>query len=157
MKQFVGMAVLCLCLCVLFSPATPAQQPDRKPTFIRFEAPGAGTGAGQGTWPVSINVAGAITGYYVDANGAYHGFVRATDGTITTFDAPSAAQYTTPTSINTPGAVTGLYNDANDVSHGFVRAANGTFTTFEAPGAGAGAGQGTLAYSIGTTGATTGY
>jgi hypothetical protein len=45
-----------------------------------------GTGPGQGTLPQSINPAGAITGYYTDASGLSHGFVRAPDGAITTFD-----------------------------------------------------------------------
>jgi len=45
-----------------------------------FDAPGAGTGAGQGTFPFNspnlINPDGAITGYYVDSTGAWHGFSR---------------------------------------------------------------------------------
>jgi len=43
-----------------------------------FDAPGAGTGAGSGfgTFPESINDAGAITGHYIDAQGLNHGFLR---------------------------------------------------------------------------------
>ena len=41
-----------------------------------FEAPGAGTGQLQGTAGISINAAGVITGTYLDANSAFHGFVR---------------------------------------------------------------------------------
>jgi hypothetical protein len=42
-----------------------------------FDVAGAGTGRGQGTTGVSsINVSGVITGFYVDASGVYHGFVR---------------------------------------------------------------------------------
>ena len=51
----VGMAVPCLC--VLFAVGTPAQQPDSAPTLTAFEAPGAGTGAGQGTSAFGINAA----------------------------------------------------------------------------------------------------
>jgi hypothetical protein len=47
--------------------------PDGK--FTEFDAPGAGTGAGQGTIPMSNNPAGANTGYWVDASGVYHGFL----------------------------------------------------------------------------------
>ena len=47
--------------------------------FITFDAPGAGTGAGQGTFPITINTAGAITGFYIDANNVSHGFVRPAD------------------------------------------------------------------------------
>jgi hypothetical protein len=41
-----------------------------------FDAPGAGTGSGQGTIPVFNSSADAITGFYVDANGVSHGFLR---------------------------------------------------------------------------------
>jgi len=68
-----------VCFCLLFSVETPAQQPitgigsSSEPTFRTFEAPGAGTGASQGTIPFSINTAGAVAGVYYDANNAYHG------------------------------------------------------------------------------------
>jgi hypothetical protein len=41
-----------------------------------FDVPGAGTGAGQGTFTYCNNPAGAITGYYIDASGVSHGFLR---------------------------------------------------------------------------------
>jgi len=47
-----------------------------KGKFTRFDCPGAGTGAGQGTIPMSNTVTGASTGYWLDANNVYHGFVR---------------------------------------------------------------------------------
>jgi hypothetical protein len=37
-------------------------------TFITFDAPGAGTGILQGTYPSSINPEGEITGTYYDIN-----------------------------------------------------------------------------------------
>ena len=46
------------------------------PTIITFDAPGAGTGPGQGTLSFAINPAGLITGFYVDAGDAIHGFLR---------------------------------------------------------------------------------
>ena len=43
-----------------------------------FDAPGAGTGPGQGTFPFNspnlINPNGAITGYYIDSAGAWSRF-----------------------------------------------------------------------------------
>jgi hypothetical protein len=90
-----------------------------------FDAPGAGTGIGQGTTGDSINKKGEITGYYSDALG-YHGFVRSLNGKITTFDAPGAGtggipQGTAGFSINSAGSITGYSQDANSVNHGFLR------------------------------------
>jgi len=45
-----------------------------------------------------------------------HGFVRASDGVITTFDAGSIANGTLPTSINRRGDITGSYR-----GNGFLR------------------------------------
>jgi hypothetical protein len=45
-------------------------------TVTTFDAPGAGTSALQGTFPISINTTGEITGTYLDGSYAYHGFVR---------------------------------------------------------------------------------
>jgi hypothetical protein len=90
-----------------------------------FDAPGAGTGAMQGTMGGSINPAGTIPGTYIDANSANHGYVRAADGAITTFDAPGAGtgsgQGTVPFTNNQSGAIVGYYLDANNVNHGFLR------------------------------------
>jgi predicted membrane protein len=90
----------------------------------------------------------------------HHGFVRATNGTITTFDAPGAGtgtyEGTEPIGINTAGDIAGFYIDSSGVHHGFVRVTNGTITSFDAPGAGTGAGQGTIGFSINTAGAIAG-
>ena len=39
---------------------------------------------------LAINPAGAITGYYCEADWCAHGYLRAPDGTITTFDPPGS-------------------------------------------------------------------
>jgi hypothetical protein len=105
-----------------------------------FDAPGAGTGPGQGTFAIAINPSQEIEGYYIDGNGAYHGFLRASNGVITTFDAADAGtspgQGTQPYSINPAGAITGFYVDSTGLSHGFLRAPGGAITAFDAPGAG---------------------
>ena len=123
-------------------------------TFTTFDAPGAGTGAGQGTFAGDINPSGTIAGFYIDASGVNHGFVG-TPSAFITFEAPGAGTgpgqgtlVATVSGINPLGAITGNYFDASNVFHGYVRAPGGTFTTFEAPGAGTGAGQGTFAASI---------
>jgi hypothetical protein len=64
-------------------------------TITTFDAPGAGTGSGQGTYVNTIdclNPAGEITGDYLDASGVHHGYVRATNGVITTFDAAGVSR-----------------------------------------------------------------
>jgi hypothetical protein len=77
------------------------------------------------TEPVGINLAGAITGDYLDERNVWHGFVRAPDGTITEFDVSGAGtgegQGTIPVAINSAGAITGYYVDASNVAHGFLR------------------------------------
>jgi uncharacterized membrane protein len=115
--------------------------------IITFDAPGAGTGSGQGTGcfaytdcSVLINNFGAITGYYLDANNVFHGFLRSPEGTFTNFDSPGAdttpgdGNGTLPNAINDAGAITGAYYDVNFVGHGFLRSPEGAFTTFDPPG-----------------------
>jgi hypothetical protein len=79
----------------------------------------------------------------VDSKTVQHGFVRAPDGTFTSFD-PTGSTGTQPQSINYYGAITGTYNCA-----GFVRAPNGTITSFHA-------GYCTTPLSINSSGAITG-
>jgi hypothetical protein len=116
-------------------------------TFTTFEAPDAGTAALEGTGALAMNASGEITGVYSNQVGVYHGFIRATNGTITTFDAgpvgaaSSKSQGTIPDSINPDGDVAGVYIDGNGANHGFLRTFNGTITVFglsgEAPRAAA--------------------
>src|ERR1700688_1230781 len=79
-------------------------------TIITFDAPGAVNG----TEALAMNPAGSITGFYFDANFVPHGFLRAKNGSFTTFDAPGAGlqlgleQGTYATSINPGGAITGF-------------------------------------------------
>ena len=84
------------------------------------------------TFPVGINLQGAITGYYCDAV-TCHGFLRAPGGTIIAFDPPGAV-LTIPGGINLAGAITGSYYDANFAERGFLRAPHGTLTTFDPTG-----------------------
>ena len=90
-----------------------------------FDIPGAGTGAGQGTQVEGIDPTGVATGYYTDASGVSHGFLRAVDGKYTFFDAPGAGKGsglgTFPMTNNAQGAVTGFYVDGGGVYHAFVR------------------------------------
>jgi len=115
--------------------------------IITFDAPGAGTGSGQGTGcfaytdcSVLINDWGAVTGYYLDKHNVFHGFVRSPEGKFTTFDSPGADTTpgdfngTLPNAINDAGAITGVYYDVSGAGHGFLRSPEGGFTTFDVPG-----------------------
>ena len=120
---------------------------------------------------VAINDLGVITGAYFlpiqgDVfGGNYRGFVRAPDGTFTTFDAVSSptspcCTWTFPVSINLAGEIAGFDNDFTGTNHGFLRARNGAITLFDAPNAGSGftgSNEGTAAASINLAGVITGY
>ena len=80
--QWRGSLALCLALCGLELGLSSIA---RAATFTTFDVPGAGTGSGQGTLATSINPAGVITGYYLDASGG----LSARDFSIWT--APDAA------------------------------------------------------------------
>ena len=134
-----------------------------QPTITTFDAPGAGTGPGQGTIVFSVdclNPAGAISATSLDASDVFHGVLRAPDGTMTTFDVPGAGtgpfQGTLTFGINQAGTIEGDYVDPSDVTHGFVRASDGTITTFDVPGAGTGPFQGTSPQGINAAGTVTG-
>ena len=124
------------------------------PTFTSFDVPGA-----LGTLGICINPAGVISGTYFDVSGVVDGYVRAGDGTFTTFAAPGAGTgQTQPLSINPGGAITGWFIDPSNVYHGFVRTPDGTITSFDAPGADtSGSGLGTFPVSINDQGQITGY
>lgn len=135
-------------------------------TYISFDAPGAGKGAGQGTLAIGINSAtsASIVGAYLDSKGAYHGFVRSGSGTITGFNAPGAGtgagqgtNFAGLSGINTAGTITGPYVDSKGVFHGYIRSTAGKFTILNVASAGKSAGQGTLAGNINTSGEIAGF
>ncbi len=72
----------------------------------------------QGIVAEANNDAGITTGNHIDAQGVNHGFMRAVDGKITTFDAPGAgsgsSQGPIPVAISSQGAITGYYIDARE-------------------------------------------
>jgi hypothetical protein len=88
----------------------------------------------------ALNVEGQITGYYSDANGVLHGYVRYSDGSFTEFMATGDATFNVPASINALGTVAGSYFSPSFpfpmLSEAFVRFADGTVVLFDAPVAG---------------------
>jgi hypothetical protein len=98
--------------------------------IMTFDAPPGAGSQGFGCFAdcsLGLNDFGAITGYYLDANNVFHGFVRSPEGQITTFEAPGADTTandfngTFPVSINDWGVIAGYYVDVNNVVHGFLR------------------------------------
>jgi hypothetical protein len=132
-------------------------------TFTTFDPPG-NIDASNPFFPpfsfgpaLSMNPEGVITGTYFEVisgnplGGNFRVFVRATDGTFTTFDAatyPPCCIWSFPSGINPAGAITGSFNDGFTINHGFLRTSNGTITTFDVPGAGKGFNQGTAPLGI---------
>jgi hypothetical protein len=141
---------LCLVLLTLGLGLSVNGAVERRRTITTFDAPGAGTQPGLGTFPSGINLFGAITGFIRDANSARHAFVRAPDGSFIIFDDPAAGtcstscgtigngQGTRAYAINLFGEITGFFTDNSARCHGYVRAPNGTFTQIDAPDAGTG-------------------
>ncbi|HEX4159302.1 MAG TPA: hypothetical protein VHY79_12585, partial [Rhizomicrobium sp.] len=106
-----------MCSVAAASVALSAAASDAKAwTFTNFDPPNA-----VATWPASINH-GAIAGSYQVSSGVYHGFVRAANGTVTSFD-PTGSAGTHATGINKAGTIAGYYQDSGGVNHGFVMAA----------------------------------
>jgi hypothetical protein len=74
---------------------------------------------------------GDVTGYFIDQQEVAHGFVRHSDGSIETFEAPNACSNgfnqachgkgTEATGIDDSGRITGFYVDGKGVYHGFLR------------------------------------
>jgi hypothetical protein len=144
--SFLFFAVLTCLVCVSLLHA--------QSEFITFDAPGAGTGPGQGTLPQQITSAGTIVGNYVDSNYVTHGFVRSAHGAFASIDAPGALR--TQALGMTQARVVGFYRDTNRVRHGYVLGPDGKFVTVDAPGAGTISGQGTVATAIDAAGTVSG-
>lgn len=128
----ITMLVLCVVQC------TFALGDCSKPKITSFDAPGAGKGPGQGTFILSMNDAGATTGYYIDSSNVLHGFVRSSGGEITSFDAPNAGagagQGTLPQNINSSGEIGGTAFTSKGLYDGFVRHRDGSFTVVDVRG-----------------------
>jgi hypothetical protein len=127
--RFTMRAWFCAAICILWL-AVPATA--QRPTIITYDAPGAGTAAGQGTFAGYVNDWGVITGWYVDSNGLSHGYIRYPHGGFASFDAPGATGGTWGIFPNNKGQIQGIYFDSVGM-HGFVRSARGAITEFDFP------------------------
>src|SRR5215472_6036492 len=103
-------------------------------SYVKFYVvPPPGLTPAKQTFPNSINELGQIAGYYTFGSGdTPHGFLRAADGTITSFDPPGvpvSGGATFAFSINANGAITGYYLGGAFpfTNHGFIRHPGGNF------------------------------
>jgi len=145
-----------------------------------LDAPGAGAGlqppvmahpellSGQGTLATSVNDAGTITGYFIDAQNVRHGFLRDKSGAFLTFDVAGSGG-TFPESINNSGEIAGSYSEPpiiinnerersyrSGAVHGFLRDTTGSITPFDVPGASHGFGDGTYPQTVNDAGTVVG-
>jgi hypothetical protein len=128
--------------------------------FTPLNDPAAGTGAGQGTEPQTINDHGVVAGFYRTSSDVFHGFVYRS-GHFTTVDVPHAfygkrASGSEITGINNAGVMVGVDTPrAKEVIVGYVDTA-GHFTSITGPGAGTRPGDATYANAISNTGVIVG-
>ena len=91
------------------------------------------------TYGESITTDETTTGYFLDEDNVFLGFLRSRAGKFTVFGATAAGsapyQGTYVAAINPAHSITGAYIDSNNAYHGFVRSSDGDFTTFDVPGA----------------------
>ena len=74
LRIIIPIVSFCTVVALAMSVHLPAQA-QQQSKLIEFDAPDAGTSAGQGTRPSTNNLSGAVTGWWVDGNGLNHGFV----------------------------------------------------------------------------------
>lgn len=74
----------------------------------------------EGTFPGGVNLVGTVTGSYFGEDGNPHGFWRAGNGAITTFDLKRPGYLTEPVSLNDFGQITGIAFDPTFATHGLL-------------------------------------
>jgi hypothetical protein len=125
---FIRIAMLAmLTVAMILSPRASAQLSQ----YVSFDAPGAGTGANQGTFPSCINQHKSIGGTVIYSGGAAQGFLREPNGAFITVTPPGSSQ-SFVAAINDSGEVAGSYYGTG-ATYGFVRNASGDYTSLAIP------------------------
>ena len=102
--------------------------------YVSFDAPGAGGGNNQGTFPNSINSQGWIGGTIILTTSVDQGFLRSPNGTYTVV-IPTGAAQSTVSAINASHEAVGLAFYANGDTSGFLRDPSGNYTQLAVSGA----------------------
>ncbi len=101
-----------------------------KQVTTKFVVPGAAA-----TFAYQVNDSGQIVGYYVDANGISHGYMRDSAGALTfPIDVPGATE-TFLLGNNASNWVVGRYTDTAGVTHGLFYVTPDDIFTYDYPGA----------------------
>jgi hypothetical protein len=96
--------------------------------LVSFDVPGAVL-----TYATAINAGGQVAGTYLGQDSLYHGFVRESNGTITTFDVSGQTLSMSVVEINAAGQIAGYAYAAYIFSFSFIRESDGTITTVAVP------------------------
>jgi uncharacterized membrane protein len=125
----------CIRITALVSCLTLATIAADGQTFTTFDMPSSNY-----TQPAAINPLGQVTGTYQDIAFVEHGFLRESDGSVISFDAPippylGHPNRTAAVAINASGQITGtLFSSALFVYLAYVRNPDGTIIMFDVPG-----------------------
>jgi hypothetical protein len=111
-----------------FLERAPRLYPERRRRLYDLHFPAGKTNAS-----VRINDAGVVAGYYYGSDYVFTGYVRATNGTISTFTMPGTR--TSVAGINQAGSIVGGYGGANGLRRDFLRRPDGATVSLEYPGA----------------------
>jgi hypothetical protein len=125
-----GLILLACLHCPLFCPAQNLKPDFNKlpaSHYVFFDVPGA-----TDISPFGINDSLSVTGYYRYQDGSPHGFVRTSNGKLTSFDVGRVDTY--PVHINAGGEIAGIYSDVAGFDRSFIRSADGAITTFNPGG-----------------------
>lgn len=96
---------------------------------IQYEVIATAGKAANGTFPIGMNLEGAIVGYALDANLLFHAFLRTSEGKIFAFVGPDSCDTGIPTgcygnevtAINVRGTSVGNFMDnSGNFDHGNV-------------------------------------
>ena len=96
----------------------------------RFSIPGA-----TASLAYSLNSSNQVAGYYIDAAGVTHGFLRASDGTLSFPIDPAGSTGSILFANNDANWVVGRYTDSSGITHGLFFKTPDTILTFDYPGA----------------------
>ena len=86
------------------------------------------------TLAYQLNASDQLTGYYIDASGFTHGYLRESDGSLTSPIDPPDSTGTILFGNNDSNWVVGRYADSSGVTHGLFFMTPGDFVIFDYPG-----------------------